>query len=91
MVSVLREMLCTAAWNYPVRLLSRAFNPFTPEILAFRNQEPGRIIVLYDLNDEMAASAANLMFEKGIDNVFVLNGGSLGSAWGQELLSLSAF
>ncbi|KAK9816192.1 hypothetical protein WJX74_006348 [Apatococcus lobatus] len=63
------------AWSYPVRLLSRAFNPFTPEILAFRNQEPGRIIVLYDLCDEVAASAANLMFEKGIDNVFILNGG----------------
>ena len=70
-----------AAWSYPLRLLSRAFNPFTPEILAFRNQEPSRIILLYDHGDDLAASAANLMFEKGIDNVFVLNGGTAVVCW----------
>lgn len=41
--------------------------------------------MLYDLCDEIAASAANLMFEKGIDNVFVVNGGML---WVHILASL---
>ncbi|KAK9829840.1 hypothetical protein WJX72_008187 [[Myrmecia] bisecta] len=64
----------TGAVSYPARMLSRAMNPFTPEILAFRNH-PKNIIIVHDLDERIAAPAANLMFEKGVDNVYLLTGG----------------
>lgn len=53
-------------------------NPFTPEILEYRNREPQqRIILVYDMEEKNAAAAANIFFEKGVDNIFVLSGGAL--------------
>lgn len=64
-----------AAVNYPVRLLSRSMNAFTPDILEFRNREPDRIIVLCDATMVTTVSAANRFYEKGVDNIFILSGG----------------
>ena len=66
------------AVNYPVAMLSRAMNPFIPEILEFCNREPEKIIVLYDTKERQSVLAGNLFFEKGIDNVFVLSKGMNG-------------
>ena len=63
------------AVSYPVALLSRAVNPFIPEILEYANKEPWRIIVIYHEHERVAVNAANLFFEKGLDNVFMLHGG----------------
>lgn len=61
--------------SYPAPHLSRCFNPFTPELLAYSNKEPARIIIIYDYDERVAVPAANLFFEKGVDNVFLLSGG----------------
>ena len=63
------------AVNYPIAMLSRAMNPFIPEILEFCNREPEKIIVLYDMKERQSILAGNLFFEKGIDNVFMLSKG----------------
>ncbi len=55
-------------------MLSRAVNPLSPEILDFMNAEQ-RIILLCDWDERIAVPAANLLFEKGADNVVVLSGG----------------
>ena len=54
-------------------------NPFTADILEFKNREPNRIIVLYccDTSVATAISAANQFYEKGFDNVFILSGGEI--------------
>ncbi|BDA46974.1 probable centrosomal protein of 41 kDa [Coccomyxa sp. Obi] len=62
------------ARKYPARLLSRAVNPLSPEILDFMNAEQ-RIILLCDWDERIAVPAANLLFEKGADNVVLLSGG----------------
>lgn len=62
------------AVSYPARKLSRAVNALSPEILAFMNAEQ-RIILVYDWDERIAAPAANLLFEKGADNVVLLSGG----------------
>ena len=63
-----------AARRYPARLLSRAVNALSPEILNFMNAEE-RIILLCDWDERIAVPAANLLFEKGADNVVLLSGG----------------
>ena len=63
------------AVSYPVALLSRAVNPFISEILEYANKEPWRIIVIYHEHERVAVNAANLFFEKGLDNDFMLHGG----------------
>ncbi|QDZ23132.1 rhodanese domain-containing protein [Chloropicon primus] len=63
------------AVNFPKSMLSRAMNPFIPEILEFCNREPQKIIVLYDIKERQSVAAGNIFFEKGIDNVFVLSKG----------------
>ena len=63
------------AVNYPIAMLSRAMNPFIPEILEFCNREPEKIIVIYDMKERQSVTAGNLFFEKGIDNVFMLSKG----------------
>jgi centrosomal protein CEP41 len=62
------------AVSYPARKLSRAVNALSPEILAFMNAEQ-RIILVCDWDERIAAPAANLLFEKGADNVVLLSGG----------------
>jgi centrosomal protein CEP41 len=46
----------------------------TPELYRFKNRE-GKLIIVY-MNDERKGCAiANLMAEKGFENVFLLSGG----------------
>jgi hypothetical protein len=72
--------MCSAAVNYPIRLLSRQCNPFTTEILAYINGAPQKIIVLSDLDEHMAFPAGNAFYEKGVDNIFIVSGGT-SSVW----------
>ncbi len=59
----------------PIKLV-HATNPYTPEILQFKNKEH-RVIVLYDLDEEIVVNkkVANVFFEKGADNVVIISGG----------------
>ncbi len=72
--------MCSAAVNYPIRLLSRQCNPFTTEILAYINGAPQKIIVLSDLDEHIAFTAGNAFYEKGVDNIFIVSGG-IASVW----------
>ncbi|XP_053572357.1 centrosomal protein of 41 kDa [Bombina bombina] len=62
------------AYNYPTAMLSRTMNPFTPEILTFKNAH-GKIIILYDEDERIASQAATTMCERGFENLFMLSGG----------------
>ncbi|KAE8616771.1 hypothetical protein XENTR_v10008884 [Xenopus tropicalis] len=62
------------AKNYPIAMLSRTMNPFTPEILEYRNAH-GKIIILYDEDERIASQAATTMCERGFENLFMLSGG----------------
>lgn len=64
------------ALSYPSATLSRAQNQFTREILYFRNRD-NHIIVIYDLDEEVTVGnrIGNVLFERGVDNIFVLSGG----------------
>ncbi|CAM6104966.1 unnamed protein product [Calypogeia fissa] len=63
------------ALSYPAVNLKKSVNYFSADILSFINKEPERIIVIYDDDEYVMASAGNLFFEKGVDNIFVLHGG----------------
>ena len=56
-------------------MLRRAHQPFTAEMLKYRNAAPAKVIVVYDLAGSTAAAEGNLFVEKGIDNLIVLSGG----------------
>ncbi|EFC47217.1 predicted protein [Naegleria gruberi] len=62
------------AYRYPAATVNRTVNPFTPEMLSFKNH-PLKKIVIYDRDEKIACPAANLLFEKGFDNIVVLSGG----------------
>lgn len=64
------------ALHFPPAKLSHATNPYSPEILAFKNKE-NRVIVLYDLEEEVVVGrkVGNIFFEKGCDNVVIIAGG----------------
>lgn len=64
----------TTAHNFPIAMLSRTMNNFTPQILEYRNVL-GKIIILYDEDERIATKAATTMVERGFDNIFVLSGG----------------
>lgn len=59
---------------YPKARLSRATNQFTPELLAFK-AHPEKMIVVYDDYGKMSAEAAQMMAERGFDNIFLLHEG----------------
>ncbi|KAK2950218.1 putative Chromosome-associated kinesin KIF4 [Blattamonas nauphoetae] len=62
------------AQHFPAALLSRASNYFTPEIISYQNKENKKIIVY--CNDERESSrVATIMFQRGIDNIFIITGG----------------
>ncbi|KAH7423667.1 hypothetical protein KP509_12G067400 [Ceratopteris richardii] len=63
------------AISFPAAFLRRSVNIFSLEILKYVNKEPEKIIVFYDDNGNSASSTGNLFAEKGIDNIFMLNGG----------------
>nr|XP_006823488.1 PREDICTED: centrosomal protein of 41 kDa-like [Saccoglossus kowalevskii] len=62
------------AKSYPVAMLSRSYNNYTPDIIAYRNK-PGKIIVIYDEDERIGTGAATTFSERGFDNLFLLSGG----------------
>ncbi|KAG2386320.1 hypothetical protein C9374_002766 [Naegleria lovaniensis] len=62
------------AYSYPAATVNRTVNPFTFEMLSFKNH-PQKKIVVYDRDEKIACPVANLLFEKGFDNIVVLTGG----------------
>ncbi|XP_072257938.1 centrosomal protein of 41 kDa [Pyxicephalus adspersus] len=62
------------AYHYPTAMLSRTMNPFTQEILNFKNAQ-GKIIILYDEDERIASLAATTICERGFENLFMLSGG----------------
>lgn len=62
------------ATHYAASRLNHSQNPYTTEILQFRNK-PNKMIVLYDDDEKIACNMGNLCYEKGFDNVYILSGG----------------
>uniref|UniRef100_A0A674EKU7 Centrosomal protein 41 n=1 Tax=Salmo trutta TaxID=8032 RepID=A0A674EKU7_SALTR len=63
-----------SAYSYPIATLSRTMNPYTKEVLDYKNVS-GKIIIVYDEDERMAAQAATAMCERGFQNLFMLSGG----------------
>ncbi|XP_058252143.1 centrosomal protein of 41 kDa isoform X2 [Hemibagrus wyckioides] len=63
-----------SAHSYPIATLSRTMNPYTKEVLNYRNIT-GKIIILYDEDERIASQAATTMCERGFENLFMLSGG----------------
>ncbi|XP_028602351.2 centrosomal protein of 41 kDa isoform X1 [Podarcis muralis] len=62
------------AYSYPIATLSRTMNPYTNNILEYKNAH-GKIIILYDDDERVASQAATTMCERGFENLFMLSGG----------------
>lgn len=62
------------ALNYPTAMLSRTTNSESKEMLIYKNK-PGRIILMYDYDEDIAPRAASTIVERGFDNLFMLSGG----------------
>ncbi|KAJ7329331.1 hypothetical protein JRQ81_015505 [Phrynocephalus forsythii] len=62
------------AYSYPIATLSRTMNPYTNNILEYKNAY-GKIIILYDDDERVASQAATTMCERGFENLFMLSGG----------------
>ena len=60
------------ARNFPQRLLMQ--DKSTAELHQFKNKE-GKLIILYDADERLAAAAAHQLTHRGFENVFVLSGG----------------
>uniref|UniRef100_A0A3Q3QS86 Rhodanese domain-containing protein n=1 Tax=Monopterus albus TaxID=43700 RepID=A0A3Q3QS86_MONAL len=63
-----------SAHSFPVSVLSRTMNPYTKEVLEYKNTA-GRIIIVYDEDERIASQAATVMCERGFENLFMLSGG----------------
>ncbi|KAK2867193.1 hypothetical protein Q8A67_025310 [Cirrhinus molitorella] len=63
-----------SAYCYPIATLSRTMNPYTKEVLDYKNAS-GKIIILYDEDERIASQAATTMCERGFENLFMLSGG----------------
>ncbi|KAM6152556.1 centrosomal protein of 41 kDa isoform 3-T3 [Erethizon dorsatum] len=64
------------AYSYPIATLSRTMNPYSNDILEYKNAH-GKIIILYDDDERQASQAATTMCERGFENLFMLSGGRL--------------
>uniref|UniRef100_H0VCE9 Rhodanese domain-containing protein n=1 Tax=Cavia porcellus TaxID=10141 RepID=H0VCE9_CAVPO len=62
------------AYSYPIATLSRTMNPYSNDILEYKNAH-GKIIILYDDDERLASQAATTMCEWGFENLFMLSGG----------------
>ncbi|XP_030280459.1 centrosomal protein of 41 kDa [Sparus aurata] len=62
------------AHSFPIAMLSRTMNPYTKEVLEYKNAA-GRIIIVYDEDERIASQAATTMCERGFENLFLLSGG----------------
>ncbi|XP_075996110.1 centrosomal protein of 41 kDa [Genypterus blacodes] len=60
--------------SYPTISLCRTMNPYTKEVLDYRNAM-GKIIILYDEDEKLATQAATIMCQRGFENLYVLSGG----------------
>jgi len=60
------------AINYPAPNLGR--DKMIPELYKFKNS-PGKLIVVYHLDERSGIPHANSMAQKGYENVYLLNGG----------------
>lgn len=63
-----------SAYSYPIATLSRTMNPYTKEVLDYKNAS-GKIIIVYDEDERIASQAATTMCERGFENLFMLSGG----------------
>ncbi|KAM4618172.1 centrosomal protein of 41 kDa [Polymixia lowei] len=63
-----------SAYSYPIAMLSRTMNPYTKEVLEYKNAA-GKIIIAYDEDERVASQAATTMCERGFENLFMLSGG----------------
>ncbi|CAI5665709.1 unnamed protein product [Oreochromis niloticus] len=63
-----------SAHSFPIALLSRTMNPYTKDVLEYKNA-PGKIIIVYDEDERIASQAATTMCERGFENLFMLSGG----------------
>ncbi|XP_062318851.1 centrosomal protein of 41 kDa [Osmerus eperlanus] len=63
-----------SAYSYPIATLSRTMNPYTREVLDYKNAS-GKIIIVYDEDERMASQVATTMCERGFENLFMLSGG----------------
>ncbi|RVE71324.1 hypothetical protein OJAV_G00050720 [Oryzias javanicus] len=62
------------AHSFPISMLSRTMNPYSKEVLEYKNA-PGKIIIVYDEDERTASQAATAMCERGFENLFMLCGG----------------
>jgi centrosomal protein CEP41 len=60
------------AISFPGVMISR--DKFLPEMIMMKNKE-GKMIILYHSDERNGVPYANLLFQKGYDNVFFLSGG----------------
>ncbi|XP_068168589.1 centrosomal protein of 41 kDa [Antennarius striatus] len=63
-----------SASSFPITMLARTMNPYTKEILQYKNAA-GKIIVVYDEDERMAIQVATSMCQRGFENLFLLSGG----------------
>ncbi|XP_044048741.1 centrosomal protein of 41 kDa isoform X1 [Siniperca chuatsi] len=63
-----------SAHSFPIAMLSRTMNPYTKEVLEYKNAA-GKIIIVYDEDERIASQAATTMCERGFENLFMLSGG----------------
>ncbi|XP_026221775.1 centrosomal protein of 41 kDa [Anabas testudineus] len=63
-----------SAQSFPIAMLSRTMNPYTKEVLGYKNAA-GKIIIVYDEDERIASQAATTMCERGFENLFMLSGG----------------
>ncbi|CAL8260649.1 unnamed protein product [Merluccius merluccius] len=77
-----------SAYSHPIALLSRTMNPYTKEVLDYKNAA-GKIIIVYDEDERIASQAATVMCERGFENLFMLSGGLkvIGQKFGEGMLT----
>ncbi|KAM3870142.1 centrosomal protein of 41 kDa [Diretmus argenteus] len=63
-----------SAYSFPIAMLSRTMNPYTKEVLDYKNTV-GKIIIVYDEDECVASQVATTMCERGFENLFILSGG----------------
>ncbi|KAK5866883.1 hypothetical protein PBY51_011422 [Eleginops maclovinus] len=63
-----------SAHSFPIATLSRTMNPYTKDVLEYKNAA-GKIIIVYDEDERIASQAATIMCERGFENLYMLSGG----------------
>ncbi|KAG7254362.1 hypothetical protein CRUP_032189 [Coryphaenoides rupestris] len=81
------SLLYRPAYSHPIALLSRTMNPYTKEVLEYKNAD-GKIIIVYDEDERIASQAAAVMCQRGFENLFMLSGGLkvIGQKFGEGML-----